>query len=317
MGILQLKPSFKYYLWGGRRLIEEYHKTYNGDILAETWELSCNPDMPSYIVNGAYAGKTLQQYIDIEGKSVLGCCCSQMAQFPILTKFIDACQDLAIQVHPDDSYGMAHEGQLGKTEMWYIMEADEGAYVYYGFKRKISKEEFRQRIEDETLTEVLNTIPVHKGDVFFVESGTIHAIGKNILVAEIQQNSDITYRVYDFGRVEKDGTKRTMHVQQALDVTKLEHEPLKNNFGPHLVDCNYFTVDKLSLDGIVSNKEEGYVSRESFVSILIMDGEGIISDSGGQLPFKKGDSFFIPAGSGAYSIEGRCDALITYIKDRT
>ena len=216
MRILKLKPACKDYLWGGRRLIEEYGKESDGDILAETWELSCHPDGPSVIDNGPYAGRTLQQYIDAEGKAVLGTNCRRFRDFPILTKFIDARDNLSIQVHPDNWYALKNEGQYGKTEMWYVMDAGEQAFLYYGFKREISREEFQERIQKDTLLEVLNAVPVQKGDVLFIESGTIHAIGKDILIAEIQQNSNVTYRVYDYGRVGRDGKKRDLHIEKAL-----------------------------------------------------------------------------------------------------
>lgn len=316
MSILKLKPSCKDYLWGGNRLREEYGIEYNGDVLAEAWELSCHPDGPSYITNGIHAGKTLQEYIDAEGKEVLGTHCRRFRDFPILTKFIDAKDNLSIQVHPDNRYALKNEGQYGKTEMWYVMDAGENAFLYYGFKKGISKEEFAQRIQEDTLLEVLNAVPVHKGDVLFIESGTIHAIGKNILIAEIQQNSNVTYRVYDYGRVGKDGKKRDLHIEKALAVTNRVPIIKDKSSYPHVADCDYFTVDKLNLDGKVMKKMEGNVSEESFASILILDGEGIISDGKETLEFQKGDSFFVSAGSGNYTMEGTCDALITTIREK-
>ncbi len=313
MGILKLKPSSKDYLWGGRRLAEDYGKECPGEVLAETWELSCHPAGPSYIENGAYAGKTLREYINSEGKQVLGKNCQRFEDFPILIKFIDAKDNLSIQVHPDNEYALKHEGQYGKTEMWYVMEAGEGAYLYYGFQKEISKEELKRRIQEDTLLEVLYAAPVHKGDVFFIESGTIHAIGKDILIAEIQQNSDVTYRVYDFGRIGKDGKKRELHIDRALDVTKREPVVRNTSCYPHVADCDYFTVDKLNLDGAVMRRMEGNVTEQSFVSILFLDGEGEISCEGERLKYQKGDSFFLAAGSGAYEIAGKCDALVTAI----
>ncbi len=314
MSILKLKPSCKDYIWGGSRLKKEYGIGYDGEVLAEAWELSCHPDGPSYIVNSRYAGKTLQQYIDEEGKEVLGTHCRRFRDFPILTKFIDAKDNLSIQVHPDNRYALKNEGQYGKTEMWYVMDAGKDAFLYYGFKEEISREEFARRIQEDTLLEVLNAVPVQKGDVLFIESGTIHAIGKNILIAEIQQNSNITYRVYDYGRVGKDGKKRDLHIEKALAVTN-RIPIIKDNSGyPHVADCDYFTVDKLNLDGKVMQKLTGKVSEESFASILILDGEGTISNQGEILNYKKGDSFFLPAGSGKYTIKGTCDALITTIR---
>lgn len=316
MSILKLKPSCKDYLWGGKRLKEEYEKEYDGDILAETWELSCHPDGPSYIANGPYAGKTLQQYIQQEGKAVLGTHCRRFRDFPILIKFIDARDNLSIQVHPDNGFALKHEGQYGKTEMWYVMDAGNDAFLYYGFKREISKEEFAERIKKDTLLEVLHAVPVQKGDVLFIESGTIHAIGKDILIAEIQQNSNVTYRVYDYGRVGKDGKKRDLHIEEALAVTKRVPILKDNSSYPHVADCDYFTVDKLNLDGNVMKKMEGTVSDDSFASILILEGEGRISDTDEVLNFKKGDSFFLSAGSGSYTVEGACDALITTIREK-
>ena len=314
MSILKLKPSCKDYLWGGNRLREEYGIAYDGDVLAEAWELSCHPDGPSYITNGEYAGKTLQQYIAAEGKEVLGSNCRRFRDFPILTKFIDAKDNLSIQVHPDNRYALKNEGQYGKTEMWYVMDAGKDAFLYYGFKKEVTKEEFEKRIQEDTLLEVFNAVPVQKGDVLFIESGTIHAIGKDILIAEIQQNSNVTYRVYDYGRVGKDGKKRDLHIEKALAVTNRVPIVKDKSSYPHVADCDYFTVDKLNLDGKVMKKMQGNVSEESFASILILDGEGTISDQGEVLDFKKGDSFFLSAGSGDYVVEGSCDALITTIR---
>ena len=316
MSILKLSPSCKDYLWGGSRLKEEYGKEYDGNILAETWELSCHPDGPSYIANGEYAGKTLQQYIDAEGKEVLGDHCRRFRDFPILTKFIDAKDNLSIQVHPDNRYALKNEGQYGKTEMWYVMDAGKDAFLYYGFKKEITKEEFEKRIKEDTLLDVLNAVPVQKGDVLFIESGTIHAIGKDILIAEIQQNSNVTYRVYDYGRIGKDGRKRDLHIEKALAVTNRVPIMKNNSSYPHIADCDYFTVDKLNLDGKVMKKMEGNVSEESFASVLILDGKGTISDAKEVLDFKKGDSFFLSAGEGNYKIEGVCDALVTTIREK-
>ncbi len=316
MALLKLAPGFKDYLWGGHRLVEEYHKQYEGDILAESWELSCHPDGPSKITNGSYAGKTLQEYIDQEGREVLGTHCRRFRDFPILAKFIDAKDNLSIQVHPNNRYALKNEGQYGKTEMWYVMDAGKDAYLYYGFKTEISKEEFEKRIQEDTLLEVLNAVPVQKGDVLFIESGTIHAIGKDILIAEIQQNSNVTYRVYDYGRVGKDGKKRDLHIEKALAVTNRVPIIRDKSSYPHVADCDYFTVDKLNLDGRVMKRMEGLVSEESFASILILDGEGRITMGEEVLPYQKGDSFFLSAGSGTYQIEGICDALVTTIREK-
>ena len=316
MPVLKLLPACKDYLWGGHRLADEYNVEYEGEILAEAWELSCHKDGPSVIANGPFAGRTLQEYIDLNGRQVLGRHCRRFREFPILIKFIDARDNLSIQVHPDNRYALKNEGQYGKTEMWYVMDAGEDAFLYYGFKKEISQEEFARRIQQNTLLEVLNAVPVRKGDILFIESGTLHAIGKNILIAEIQQNSNITYRVYDYGRVGKDGKKRDLHIEKALAVTRRVPIIKDNSAYPHVADCDYFTVDKLNLDGSFMRKMEGFVSDLSFISILIMDGEGTIINGDDRVSFRKGDSLFLPAGSGDYVIEGKCDALVTTIREK-
>lgn len=270
-------------------------------------------------MNGTYAGKTLQEYIDTEGKEVLGTHCRRFRDFPILTKFIDAKDNLLIQIHPDNRYALKNEGQYGKTEMWYVMDAGENAFLYYGFKKEISKEEFAKRIQEDTLLEVLNAVPVQKGDVLFIESGTIRAIGKDILIAEIQQNSNVTYRVYDYGRVGKDGKKRDLHIEKALAVTNRVPIVKDKSSYPHVADCDYFTVDKLNLDGNVMKKLEGTVSDASFASILMLDGEGVISCQGETLEFRKGDSFFLSAGSGTWTsgTAGNLDGSVRRCRNRS
>lgn len=312
MGVLKLKPACKDYLWGGSKLKENFGKEYDGDVLAETWELSCHPDGPSTIVNGRHAGKTLRQYVDEQGMEILGDNCEKFHDFPILTKFIDARENLSIQVHPNDEYALKNEGQYGKTEMWYIVDCDPGAFLYFGLKKEISKEEFVQRISDNTLLEVLNAVPVKKGDVFFTKAGTIHAVCKGVLLAEIQQNSNLTYRIYDYGRVGKDGKPRELHVEKAVAVTDLSvAQP--QSFIPHLGKCQYFTVDKLYMDGNIVESVAGNVSQSSFLSILVLDGKGVISCGPDTVEFGKGDSLFLPAGSGNYKITGKMEALLTTV----
>ena len=231
----------------------------------------------------------------------LGTHCRRFREFPILTKFIDARDNLSIQVHPSNGFALQNEGQYGKTEMWYVLDAEEGAFLYYGFKQEISQSEFARRIEENTLLEVLNAVPVRKGDVLFIESGTLHAIGKGILIAEIQQNSNVTYRVYDYGRVGKDGKKRDLHIEKALAVTSRVPILKSGSEYPHVADCDYFTVDKLNLDGNLTCRMQGTVNETSFLSILILDGEGMFSCKGESVSYRKGDSFFLAAVSGAAS----------------
>ncbi|WP_026659970.1 type I phosphomannose isomerase catalytic subunit [Butyrivibrio sp. AC2005] len=313
MSILKLCAPTKDYLWGGNRLVKEFGKLSAGAATAESWELSCFPRSESVIDNGEFAGKTLSAYINHFGKSILGNNCKNFEKFPVLVKLIDAMQDLSIQVHPSDEYALKNENQYGKTEMWYIIDAEKDAFLYYGFNREIAKEEFKRRIIDQTLPEVLCKKYVKKGDVIFIESGTIHAIGKGILLAEIQQNSNITYRVYDYGRKDKDGRFRELHIDNALDVTCLGPVEEFPNHSNHLAKCKYFTVDKISNNCDISNSFKGNVGNDTFLHILILDGEGLIKNNNNTINYKKGDSFFIPAGSGEYEIKGTYEALMTYV----
>ena len=238
----------------------------------------------------------------------------------MLIKLIDAKDNLSVQVHPSNDYALRVEGEYGKTEMWYIVDCDPGAELLYGFKHEISKEEFAERIANNTLLEVTNNVPVHKGDVFFIESGTLHAIGKGILIAEIQQNSNTTYRIYDYGRVGKDGKPRELHVEKAKDVTNLvppkypttaQGAPTAIQGGTEtlLRSCEYFNVNKLELDGTTRlTAGEG-----SFNSLLVLDGTFEVAAGSDKVTAKKGDSLFISAGTGDYTVSGKGMIILTDI----
>jgi len=315
MALLKFSSAFKDYLWGGNKLKNEYHKKYNGEILAESWELSCHPDGPCIITNGIYKGKSFKNYIEIEGKQVLGTNCNQFLDFPILIKFIDAKDNLSIQVHPSDEYALSHENQYGKTEMWYVADCEKDAFLYYGFSKEISNEDLKKRIQNATLTEVLNKVYVKKGDVFFIDAGTLHAIGKGIVIAEIQQNSNITYRVFDYERVDINGKKRELDIEKALQVTNLESKSKHISFEPHLGTCKYFTVDKVVLDNKYIKKFLGEVKEDSFLHILVLEGEGTIEyEDGGA--FQKGDSMLLTASSGNFEVSGECELLFTYVSNK-
>lgn len=309
---MKLSPACKDYLWGGRRLIEDYGIHYEGKILAEAWVLSAHKDGASIIINGKYAGKSFRDYLDIEGLKVLGKNC-QFNEFPILVKLIDAQDNLSVQVHPADEYAQKFEGQLGKHEMWYIIDATPDAFIYRGLNRAVTKEEFAERIKNETLTDILQKIYVKQGDCFFIPAGTVHSTGKGILMAEIQQSSNVSYRIYDYGRVGADGKKRALHIDKALDVANLSAVELNEKKYPHLAACDYFTVDKINLDGKITSRLEGTVNAESFLSILILNGHGKISANNETLNYAKGDSFFLPADLGKWEFEGVAEALLTYI----
>ncbi|MBO5376776.1 MAG: class I mannose-6-phosphate isomerase [Ruminiclostridium sp.] len=314
MYILKLIAPCKDYLWGGTRLRDEYGKKSDKDKLAESWELSCHKDGQSVIANGEFEGKTLAEYIDKCGKDILGKNCEKIEYFPILIKLIDAKDNLSVQVHPDNEYAMRVEGEYGKTEMWYIVDCEEGAELLYGFKKEISREEFAERIADNTLLEVTNNVPVHKGDVFFIDAGTLHAIGKGILIAEIQQNSNTTYRIYDYGRVGADGKPRELHVEKACEVTKLtppvrSTKPMgekvaKDGYSTTLLATSeYFNVNKLE----ISEKAEIDVTEKSFVSLLCLDGTFEVND----ITLIKGESCFIPASYGKVIIKGTGEIIAT------
>lgn len=316
---IKLKPAFKDYLWGGTRLRDDFGKDCDFEKIAESWELSCHKDGLSVIAEGELAGMSLAEYIEKNGKAVLGSNCDKFDNFPILIKLIDAKDNLSVQVHPNNDYAMRVEGEYGKTEMWYIVDCDEGATLLYGFKNEITKEEFRQRIENNTLLEVTNAVPVKKGDVFFIEAGTLHAIGKGILIAEIQQNSNTTYRIYDYGRVGADGKPRQLHIDKAVEVTKLGpaapypvSEPvMKNGWSEKLLSsCEYFTVHSLD----IKEKAELEATDKSFVHILVVEGECVLSGKGiADIRAVKGDSVFIPAGYGSFTLKGTSTVVKTVI----
>ena len=287
---LLLSPVTKDYLWGGDRLKTEYKIPCPTEICAEGWMLACHSDGTNTVLNGEWAGKSFSEVLSAWGNK---------ETFPILIKLIDAKDKLSVQVHPEDEYAFKNEGEPGKTEMWYIVDCDEGAELIYGFNREVSKEEFRQRITENTLDEVMNYVPVKKGDVFFISAGTLHAIGKGILIAEIQQNSNTTYRVSDYGRLGTDGKPRALHVEKALDVTKTEvptipygqvGEITEHSFGKvrKLAECEYFKVKSISLDGAFG------INCKTFVSLLVLDGEITVKYEDGIITAKKGDSIYVP-----------------------
>lgn len=299
---LLLKPPVKDYLWGGTKLKTEYGLKTDKNISAEGWMLSCHKDGSNIVLNGEYNGKTLPEVLEIWGDKALGENASKFEYFPILIKLIDAKDKLSVQVHPDDEYALKNEGEYGKTEMWYVVDCEEGAELIYGFNREVEKQEFEQRIKDNTLSEICNYVPVKKGDVFFISAGTLHAIGEGILIAEVQQNSNTTYRVSDYGRLGADGKPRELHIEKALDVTErnVATVPYGNvgkventSFGSvrDLAECELFTSKLISLNG-----ETDIFCEESFVSLVTLDGELSINYNNQTIKATKGSSVFVPAG---------------------
>ena len=317
---LKLKAAFQDYIWGGTRLREEFGKESDLERLAESWELSCHPAGPAVIMNSVNKGLTLKEYLEQDWAVRVGEGAARFSTFPVLIKLIDACQDLSVQVHPDDRYAREHEGgENGKTECWYIVDCEEGAALAYGFNRELTKEEFRASIQNGTLLDVVQLMPVNKGDVFFIEPGTLHAIGAGILIAEIQQNSNITYRVYDYDRVGLDGKPRELQIDKAVDVTKTwpapprRRRPLMQFEGYSadvIADCQFFTTTELRI-----TEEAAFPAPNgvSYTHLLCTEGDAaLIYDDGVIMPISKGESVFLPANFGAYTIRSRnCTLLST------
>lgn len=316
MAVYKLKSALKNYLWGGQKLIEKYNKV-SDDIVAESWLVSFHKDGPSIIVNGQYEGMNLIDYLSEVTPSVLGTKGSTFKEFPILVKFLDAKQDLSIQVHPNDDYALEVEGEYGKNEMWIVLEAEENAGIYYGVKDSLTKQQYREAIENNTICDVLNFIHVKAGDVYYIPAGTIHAVGQGLVICEIQQSSNSTYRVYDFNRVGPDGKLRDLHIDKAVDVSHLEPvsfevtskwEKFDGYSLRNLLSNQYFSVKMMKIEAELQLSS----SVESFQAVVITEGEGTLVFEDESLEFVKGDSFFVEANTD-YTIVGHCDLVVASI----
>jgi mannose-6-phosphate isomerase len=317
---LLLKPSGKDYIWGGRRLNDEFEKGIDLSPLAETWECSTHPDGPSYVSGGEFDGMQLAQVLR-DNPSYLGERHKGLNQLPILIKFIDAKSDLSIQVHPSDEYAKEYEkGQLGKTEMWYVLDAGSDARLVYGFRHDVNEAAVRKAINSGTLLNYLQQVPVKKDDVFFIEAGTVHAIGAGCLIAEIQENSNLTYRLYDYDRVGVDGRKRELHVDKAMAVANFKSsaepkQPLRvlryrqGAAGELLCRCRYFEVYRMIVN--TERRQEVYYQSDKigFCVLLCVNGCGTISYEGESMWFYKGDCIFVPADSARIRIHGKAQFL--------
>lgn len=317
---LLLRPSGKDYLWGGSRLNDEFAKGIDLTPLAETWECSTHPDGPSYVVGGTFDGLELAEVLR-KHPEYLGERHKGKKELPILIKLIDAKQDLSVQVHPTDEYAREHEnGQLGKTEMWYVLDASKDAKLVYGLKRAYSEAEMRRAIAKGSVMNYLQQVPVKKDDLFFIEAGTIHAIGAGALIAEIQENSNLTYRLYDYGRVGKDGKKRELHIDKALQVANLKSsaEPrqplrvLKYRQGVAselLTRCKYFEVYRMLVNTERRQQVHYRADEVAFRVLLCVNGCGRITYEDGDMEFYKGDCIFVPADSEVLTIQGQAQFL--------
>ena len=300
-------------LWGGRRLLDGWGMKAEADTVGEAWMLSVRQKEMSVIENGDFAGKTMQAYINECGSSVIGTT-YEGGDFPLLVKLIDACDKLSVQVHPNDDYAARVENDRGKTEMWYIVEADEGAEIIYGLKDGMTAEEFRAAVREGKLADTMYHCPVHAGETYFIPSGMLHAIGAGILIAEIQQNCDLTYRVYDYERRGADGSLRELHVDKALDVTvpftEEEVNAIRYEAGAAdvetLAHCRYFKTDKLT----VTAQTTLTVDERSFAFLLALEGEGTVTAGGMTCPVARADGYYLPAGVGEVTLDGSMTVLI-------
>ncbi len=317
----KLKPAGMDYLWGGNRLNEEFGKDIAMTPLAETWECSTHPDGTSTVASGEYAGQSLKEVLQAHPE-YLGTHPRTSGELPILIKFIDAQKDLSVQVHPDDAYAAAHEGgQLGKTEMWYVLDAKKDTRLVYGFYNDIEEETLRASLKDGTVEKYLQKIPVQKDDVFFIEAGTVHAIGAGALVVEIQESSNLTYRMYDYHRVDKEGKERPLHVDKALDVANLKglsapRQPMRllrytrGCATEFLCRCKYFQVERMLVN--TEGLETGVhyqTGSNSFQVLLCIDGGGEVRGETSDFYVKAGECIFVPANSESLQIYGKAQFL--------
>ena len=302
---LKLRPVVKEIIWGGSKLKTDYNKKADFDKLAESWEVTVRPDGMSVIENGEYAGMPLGEYIDKATYAVIGEGYDG-DRFPLLIKFIDARESLSIQVHPADEYSLKNENEFGKTEMWYIVDCDEGSELIIGTKPNYSQEAFDEAVKNNTVEDLFIHQRVKPGEVYFIPAGMVHAIGAGILICEIQQNSNVTYRVYDFGRLGKDGKPRETHVDKARDVIE-NHTPeaiekmrfacAKERTANLLACCDKFTVNHYNFTDLSLT-----AGKESFISLTFLNGSGSISFNGVDYPFTKGETYYMPAGMGEFYV---------------
>lgn len=320
----RLSPAGKDYIWGGRRLKDDFLKDIPMEPLAESWECSTHPDGQSVVADGPEQGRLLSDVIR-EHPEYLGShplSDAAKGEIPILLKLIDADRDLSVQVHPSDSYAKIREnGQLGKTEMWYVVDAEKGARLVYGFRWDISREELKKSLENGTVGKYLQSVPVKKGDVFYIEAGTVHAIGAGILIAEVQESSNLTYRMFDYNRRDKNGNLRPLHIEKALDVANLKSssEPVQPmrvlNYRPGYASemlgrCKYFQVERVLINTEKTRDMADFRTQEnSFAVLLCINGCGNLLGDGIMINFFKGDCVFVPACSVPLKLHGRAEFL--------
>ncbi len=317
----KFRPVFQKRIWGGRNLAKHFNKDLPpNETIGESWEISAHPNGLSRVTNGSFTGKTIPELLKMLGKDLVLGTSVNSHKFPLLFKLLDANDRLSVQVHPDDNYAYNFEnGQSGKSEMWYILHAEPGAKIVHGLKEGVQKPDFISALKSGNIERLLNYVPVRTGDVFFIPAGLIHALGAGLLVAEIQQDSDLTYRVYDYNRVDQTGNPRQLHVKKALDVIDFNKRlPIENQGDTLKLEgaekkllCSFskFNVEKIS----VFKEYRQEVDGSRFYVIMVIAGEGSLLYVNGQERMSLGDAFLIPAGLGDISIVGNCEFILTYV----
>lgn len=317
--MIKLKSVYQEYIWGGSKIHELLHKdTGTLPRVAESWEVSTHPAGKSIVENGAFRGKTLNEYFDQIGWGTAGRYAARNHQLPILIKYIDAKENLSIQVHPNDKYARKHEGDNGKNEMWFVLAADEGAFIYLGFSRDVTKEEIKRRISDNTLEEVLNRVEVKPNEAFYIPAGTVHAIGAGCLICEVQQTSNVTYRIYDYGRTDENGNPRELHVKKALDVLDYRRTEIADLKRRDTMSMERYIDGMFGRNGkctLLKYEAEGDltillpVSHLTFA--LVIDGSGKLYAGDSEEAFERGDTWMIHGR--ATRVSGKCKVLFVAI----
>lgn len=297
---LKFRPILKDKIWGGNKLIKQFSKNSNSRELGESWEVSTVPGDISIVVNGQLESKSLQELLEEHTHDLIGNKNYKRFgnDFPLLIKFIDAKQDLSIQLHPDDELAKSRHNSFGKTEMWYVMQADKDANLIVGFNQNMDKEKYLRHLENKTLTQILNFDKVKEGDTYFIEAGRVHAIGAGVLLAEIQQTSDVTYRVYDWDRVDNQGNERELHNDIAIDAFKFDMEDdfrvtydREKNISNEMVSCPFFTTNFLELNSETEKQND----KDSFLIYMCVDGEVEVTTTTTSDIISKGETILIPA----------------------
>lgn len=314
---LQFQPILKERIWGGEKLKTVLNKPITSKITGESWEISTVEGDVSLVANGELKGKSLTEIIDDMPKAILGAKVYHQfgKQFPLLFKYLDAREDLSIQVHPNDELAKKRHNSFGKTEMWYIMQADENASIIVGFKEKSNASDYLEHLKNKSLLDILDKVKVKSGDVFFLETGTVHAIGAGLVVAEIQQTSDITYRIYDFDRKDANGKERELHIDLALEainynkVDTFKKYNTTTNESNTVVDCRYFTTNLIPLEGKITVKNSG----DSFKVYMCVDGDFDLELNNCNYNYKKGDTLLLPAALEEFKLDGKASILEIYI----